>query len=81
MIVSSYHSMIEREKEKEQKVTPTHHRRRRRYRRLCPSTTFPSPPSLLPSTPPAPHPPQVKGKDKQLGDLLPSIIAPHIVAR
>ena len=41
MVISSYHSMIERENEKEQKV---------------------------------------KGKEKQLGDLLPST-APHVVAR
>ena len=79
--------MIQREKENEQKVTPpslphTH----------LTHPPLPPPPPCMPAchhplspSPPSvptlsPHPYQVRGKDKQLGDLLPSI-APHIVAR
>ena len=59
------------------------HRRRRRCRcrcvcppatTLCPLFAF----RVYPYT--TAHPPQVRGKDKQLGNLLPSI-APHFVAR
>ena len=79
--------MIEREKENEQKVTPPTRSRpptaaaaTAAAARVCMLATTLSPPRRLPFLPSNPHPHQVRGKDKQLGNLLPSI-APHIVAR